>query len=53
MLCDRDERTVPVHDTFISINTALMSQILEDLLGMTTWREEHYAKQYVKGKCNE
>lgn len=50
MLHDRDKRTVPVHDSFISINTAVISQILEDLLGMTTWRDGYYVKQYVRGK---
>lgn len=52
MLCDRDKRTVSVHDRFISINTAIISWILEDLLGMPTWREEDYVKQHVKGKCD-
>lgn len=53
MLCDRDKRTVPDHDRFISINTSAISGILEDLLGMTTWREGHYVKQYVRGKHDE
>lgn len=52
MLCERDKRTVPVHDRSFSISTAVISGILEDLLGMTTWREGHNVKQYVKGKCD-